>query len=99
MLVTTSALEDHPMTMFDYQRRLFVGVAILTLIALVTAAAAQQPDKQQTNILILVGPSTHPPGSHEVAAGGRLVAHCLEHAENVPGIKAEVIAAWPEDRP
>ena len=28
----------------------------------------------------------------------RLMEHCLEHAENVPGIKAEVITTWPTDR-
>jgi len=75
-----------------------IVVFILASSLLVPASRAQQPEKTQTNILILVGPSTHPPGSHEVAAGGRLVAHCLEHAENVPGIKAEVITAWPDDR-
>jgi type 1 glutamine amidotransferase len=78
--------------------RSFVAAAILTSLALVASTTAQQLEKPPTNILILVGPSTHPPGSHEVAAGGRLVAHCLEHAENVPGIKAEVITAWPDDR-
>src|SRR6476620_6455849 len=73
-------------------------ILTLALSVFVSTGQAQQTDKPQTNILILVGPSTHPPGSHEVAAGGRLVAHCLERAENVPGIQAEVITAWPDDR-
>jgi type 1 glutamine amidotransferase len=47
-------------------------------------------------VLIVVGPSTHPPGSHEVAAGGRVMQHCLEHMENVPGVKAEVVYEWPD---
>ena len=46
-------------------------------------------------ILIIVGPSNHPPGSHEVAAGGRVMQHCLEHMENVPGVKAAVVYEWP----
>jgi type 1 glutamine amidotransferase len=58
------------------------------------AAFAAEP----TRVLILVGPSTHPPGTHEVAAGGRLIEHCLEHMENVSGVEAEVIDKWPEDR-
>lgn len=45
-----------------------------------------------TRILIVVGPSDHPPGTHEVAAGGRLLAHCLA---NLPGVKADVVYGWP----
>jgi type 1 glutamine amidotransferase len=47
--------------------------------------------------LIVVGPTDHPPGTHEVAAGGRLVKHCLEHAANLPGIRADVVYGWPAD--
>lgn len=50
-----------------------------------------------TKILILIGPSTHPPGTHEVAAGGRLLEYCLEHAANVSNIDAQVITQWPTD--
>jgi len=46
-------------------------------------------------VLIVVGPSNHPPGSHEVAAGGRLMQHCLNHAENLSDVKAEVTYTWP----
>jgi type 1 glutamine amidotransferase len=63
-----------------------------------TAAQAQTAAVPPTKVLILVGPTTHPPGTHEAAAGARLVKHCLEHAENVPGISAEVITKWPDDR-
>ena len=51
----------------------------------------------QNRVLIVVGPSTHPPGTHEVAAGGRLMKHCLENMTNVPGVKAEVLDQWPSD--
>lgn len=44
-------------------------------------------------VLVLVGPSQHPPGTHEVAAGGRLLEHCL----NAAGLKAEVRTEWPAD--
>jgi type 1 glutamine amidotransferase len=58
------------------------------------AALAAEP----TRVLILVGPSSHPPGTHEVAAGARLIEHCLEHMDNVSGVEAEVIDKWPDDR-
>ena len=47
-------------------------------------------------VLIVVGPSKHPAGSHEVAAGGRLMKHCVETMANVPGVKAEVVEGWPD---
>jgi type 1 glutamine amidotransferase len=48
-------------------------------------------------VLIVVGPSTHPPGTHEVAAGGRLLKHCLEALEKPEQLKAEVVTEWPAD--
>jgi type 1 glutamine amidotransferase len=54
--------------------------------------------QETKHILILVGPSNHPPGTHEVAAGGRLMEYCLEHADNVQGIQADVVTSWPTDR-
>lgn len=49
----------------------------------------------ESNILIVVGPSNHPPGSHEVAAGGRVLKHVLEQAENVPDLKVDLVEEWP----
>lgn len=49
----------------------------------------------ETRILIVVGPSSHPPGSHEVAAGGRVLKHCLEQMENLPGVKTDLVEGWP----
>ncbi len=46
--------------------------------------------------LIVVGPSNHAPGSHEVGAGGRLIEYCLENIENAPVMEADVIYAWSE---
>lgn len=50
-----------------------------------------------TRLLVVVGPSTHPPGTHEVAAGGRLMAHALQQLSNVPGLRADVYHEWPSD--
>jgi type 1 glutamine amidotransferase len=49
------------------------------------------------HVLIVVGPSTHPPGTHEVEAGGRLMKHLVEHATNVTGLSADVVSEWPRD--
>jgi len=52
--------------------------------------------ENSVNVLIVVGPSNHPPGSHEVEAGGRLIEHCLENNENGIAVQADVIYAWNE---
>ena len=46
--------------------------------------------------LIVVGPSNHAPGSHEVGAGGRLMEYCLENMQNAPSMDADVVYAWSE---
>jgi type 1 glutamine amidotransferase len=71
---------------------------VVAICLFACAAKAQQSAAEPKQLLILVGPSNHPPGSHEVAASGRLMKHCLEHSENVRGIRAEVINEWPKDR-
>lgn len=64
-------------------------IALLALVPLALPA-------DETKILIVVGPSNHPPGSHEVAAGGRLLRHCVENMTNLPGIQAELVEGWPD---
>ncbi len=49
------------------------------------------------DVLIVVGPSTHPPGSHEVVAGGRVMKYCLEHAPNLPKVKVDLVEGWPSN--
>src|SRR3954469_23424078 len=74
--------------------------ALCLLVALVAPLLTRAQDDRAApqQVLIVVGPSTHPPGTHEVAAGARLMKYCLENSEDVRGIKAEVITAWPDDR-
>jgi type 1 glutamine amidotransferase len=74
-------------------KKLLPLLLILTghILASTAARAADAP-----RVLIVVGPSTHPPGSHEVAAGGRVMKHCLETMSNLPGWKADVVEGWPE---
>lgn len=79
--------------MHTFNRLIFLalwGAAIL-------AAPASRGAEAKTHILIVVGPTDHPPGTHEVAAGGRLMKHCLEHLTNVPGLSVDLTHEWPKD--
>lgn len=67
------------------------------LLCLVVAVLGMASAVAETRVLIVVGPSNHPPGSHEVAAGGRLMKHSLESATNVPDVTADVVYDWPKD--
>lgn len=70
---------------------------ILLLLLLGSLWLAPAIAAEPTRVLIVVGPSAHPPGSHEVAAGGRLMKYCLEHMENRPGVTADLVDHWPHD--
>ncbi len=72
--------------------------AVFTAVLFFPADARAESRMLKPRVLIVVGPSNHPPGSHEVAAGGRLMKHCIEHMENVPGVKADVVTEWPKDQ-
>lgn len=80
------------------QKSLFRSLASLGLTLLVLAATGSEGFAAEPgNVLIVIGPSGHPAGTHEVAAGARLMAWCLENAENVDGISVTVSEGWPED--
>ena len=70
----------------NFRRSLFAFCFLFAGAA--TAAPASR-------VLIIVGPSTHAPGTHEVAASGRLLKHCLEHMANLAGVQADVVYEWP----
>jgi type 1 glutamine amidotransferase len=78
------------------QRRQLNQVILFLVAALAVSRLALAADA--TRVLIVVGPSTHPPGSHEVAAGGRVIKHCVEHMANVPGVRADLVSDWPQDQ-
>src|SRR5688572_23386201 len=68
--------------------RFLRAVVVAGLLGFCPAVAAAE-----SRVLIIVGPSTHPPGSHEVAAGGRLMKWALD---NIAGVKADVVYEWPK---
>lgn len=72
----------------------FRAIAFLICI-LAGFSAAAGDDARTRQILIIVGPSNHAPGTHEVGAGARLMQHCLLHS-NVSGLSVTVSEGWPK---
>ena len=70
---------------------LFLLVACL----LAPGAAPYALSAEPVRVLIVVGPTNHPPGTHEVAAGGRLMQYCLGHMGNMPDVRADIVYEWP----
>lgn len=58
-------------------------------------SAAAEAEAVSSHILVVVGPSSHPPGSHEEAAGARLLKHCLENTPGVNGVTVRIVNTWP----
>lgn len=79
---------------------LLVSVCLLLATVLLPASVGRvvAGEASKPMILFVAGPSTHPPGTHEVAAGARLLAHCVENATNIPPVRAQVVYQWPEDK-
>lgn len=82
-----------PRTHASFAKFTFVLFAAVIASAFAPLAAADP----KARVLVVVGPSNHPPGSHEVAAGGRVMQYCVEHMANLPDVKAEVVNEWPKD--
>jgi len=70
-------------------------LAAVSPFALSTAASAAEAVGARA--LVVAGPCTHPPGTHEAAAGARLIEYILEHAEGAGPLRADVISEWPSD--
>jgi type 1 glutamine amidotransferase len=66
------------------------------VLAFIAAALVLFPAAAEANtqVVIVVGPSSHPPGTHEVAAGARLLQWTLENMGNVSGVKADIVEEW-----
>ena len=73
-----------------------LSVAIFS--TLISTGFVRADDKvKQVDVLIIVGPSNHAAGSHEVKAGARLMQFCLTHSSNIKHINAEVSYGWPKE--
>ncbi|MBC8289012.1 MAG: ThuA domain-containing protein [Planctomycetes bacterium] len=67
----------------------------LLICVIAHCSTLRADDAKTTEILIIVGPSNHAPGTHEVAAGARLMQHGLLHS-NVTGLSVNVSEGWPK---
>lgn len=70
------------------------AIVCLFTFAVCLSASAGEPAKRL--LLLSQKPDGHPPGTHEYAAGQRILAHLLK---STPGLELETIAAdgaWPE---
>lgn len=73
----------------------------ILLLLIAQASLADSPEGAETDdaqVLIVCGPSSHPPGTHEVAAGARLLKYCLENPTNAAPINTQLRSTWPEDK-
>jgi type 1 glutamine amidotransferase len=52
---------------------------------------------QTRRVLIVVGPSSHPPETHEVMAGARVIQFALRQAEGIADYDVEIHEGWPSD--
>lgn len=73
-----------------------IFLAILVSIALTPLFGA---DSNRTEkIHFIIGPTDHPPGTHEVAAGARLLKYCVDKAvPTVPSLQTAIHDGWPEN--
>ena len=70
------------------------GILFAVLLA---AAGSLLRAADGARVLVVVGPSNHPPGSHEVAAGGRLLQDALQGMKNLDPVQADIVYEWPRD--
>jgi type 1 glutamine amidotransferase len=75
-------------------RLLLSFLSLILLGGLGCRAADSLPPRR---ILFVVGPSGHPPGTHEVAASARLLKYCVDQASGGQGIETSVSEGWPTD--
>jgi type 1 glutamine amidotransferase len=70
----------------------------LITAALGTTALSAVAGEKTTRIVIVAGPTNHPPGTHEIAASARLIKHGLDHlALESSRMDARIISDWPAD--
>ena len=71
--------------------------SLLIALILLTFSSTLCHSAEPNLVLIVVGPSKHPPGSHEVAAGGRLLSHCIDHNSSIETLQSKVVYEWPDE--
>jgi hypothetical protein len=90
--------------MFDrWSRRTFqakAGMLLGTSTVLGLTEPVQAKDDSKPVIAIVLGPSKHPPGTHEVPATGRLLQYCVSQmiaAQAPNAFELRLLEGWPND--
>ena len=61
------------------------------------AAPTRLKAEDLRRVVIVVGPSTHPPQTHEVAAGARLIKAMLAQNPRSENLQVDISDGWPEN--
>ena len=75
-------------------RRAKCALFLVVLLSAGLVNSVLQSAEPTKSVLIVVGPSSHPPGTHEVAAGARVMEHCLGQ---VDGVQVTLHQGWPQN--
>ncbi len=81
-------------------KRATVGVLLGALLLGNGMPASGTGADRPRKVVLIAGPldRSHPPGTHEYEKSVRLLAHCLDHAPNLHGVRTEVhLGGWPDD--
>jgi len=70
----------------------------LLIIAIITGYGCTNIQHEEKNIVILVGPKSHPAGMHEYIKTARLLKAMLDNSHNLEGVNTKLVYnEWPED--
>ncbi|MFZ5829493.1 MAG: ThuA domain-containing protein [Planctomycetota bacterium] len=77
---------------------LFVVLLVISYFLVQRETTAQEGggSDEASKIVFLVGPCSHSGGSHEAAAGARLLKRCVDQAGSGK-VQTEIFYTWPED--
>lgn len=84
----------------SFSKRWLMAIGLAWGFGAVIGPVRGQDEARQADVkrvAIVVGPSTHPPGTHEVLAGGRVVKHLLENSRGIGPVDVELLTEWPEE--
>jgi type 1 glutamine amidotransferase len=70
-------------------------ILLLAGIAGITPRLPAEEPAPANKILFIYGPTKHPPGTHEVAAGARLLKYCVDESIEHGAFQTEICEGWP----
>ncbi len=74
--------------------RMFLAILVSIAMTPLFGADLNRAEK----IHFIIGPTDHPPGTHEVAGGARLLKYCVDQTKPaVPALQTAIHDGWPEN--